>query len=121
MLHASSRGRPHDWPVVTLLGLVVPLELAELVPLPCVEPLPALVDAAAVPDAEAVDVCAASAGSLPETSTTIINSQTATNNATAPAITRRLIARVRNARLCLIACALIVVMPARSTASLSTA
>ncbi len=43
-------------------------------------------------------VCDASAGSRPEISTTAIHIQVATNSATAPAITRRRMDRVRAAR-----------------------
>ena len=55
------------------------------------------VDATVVAD-DAVEVLRASAGSCPETSTIAIINQAATNNATAPEITRRRIFRVRAAR-----------------------
>jgi hypothetical protein len=45
-----------------------------------------------------VEVLRASAGSCPETSTSVIISQAATNSATAPEITRRRILRARAAR-----------------------
>jgi hypothetical protein len=55
------------------------------------------VEATVVPDEPAV-VLLASAGSCPETSTSVIISQAATNSATAPEITRRRILRARAAR-----------------------
>jgi hypothetical protein len=87
--------------VVTALTvplLTVPVLVAAAGPLADV-----LEDAAgAVPDAAVADavLCAASAGSCPETSTSAINSHAATNNPTAPEITRRRIARARIARAC---------------------
>ena len=55
------------------------------------------VEATVVAD-EAVEAFRASAGSCPETRTTVIISQAATNSATAPEITRRRIVRARAAR-----------------------
>jgi hypothetical protein len=55
------------------------------------------VEATVVADEPAV-VLLASAGSCPETSTSVIVSQAATNSATAPEITRRRILRARAAR-----------------------
>jgi hypothetical protein len=46
----------------------------------------------------------ASAGSLPETRTSVISSQLATNSATAPPTTRRRIVRTRASRECRSAC-----------------
>ncbi|MGB9183750.1 MAG: hypothetical protein WCB67_06765 [Solirubrobacteraceae bacterium] len=97
----------HDWLEVREL---VP-ELCELVPELCVlvPELCVLVPVAGVLVvvagvvvvgvaalvAAALAALAASAGSLPEASVTVIKSQVAMNNATAPATTRRRIARVR--------------------------
>jgi hypothetical protein len=60
-------------------------------------------DATVVPDG-AVDVWLASAGSCPETSTSVIISHAATNSATAPEITRRRMVRARAARALRSAC-----------------
>ena len=61
------------------------------------EPLPAL-EAVVVTAVLAVALRAARAGSWPETSTTAISSQVATNRASAPEITRRRIIRARARR-----------------------
>ena len=75
-----------DEPDVLVTGLVLELLVPELLEL----------------DREAtcavVAVCEASAGSRPEISTTAIHTQVATNSATAPAIARRRMDRVRAAR-----------------------
>jgi hypothetical protein len=69
----------------------------------------------------AVDACAASAGSCPETRTSAITSQTAMNSATAPATNRRRSIRVRSARACRIACVFADVMAGRVTGPRSSA
>jgi hypothetical protein len=61
------------------------------------------VDATVVAE-DPVEVLLASAGSCPETSTSVIISQAATNSATAPEMTRRRILRARAARSARSAC-----------------
>ena len=88
-------GGAHDWLVVTLLTPLLELLFWELDEL-SLEPedddaSPDVVDVPEV-EVEAVEAAAdffANAGSWPETSTTVISNQLATNRATAPAMMRR--------------------------------
>jgi hypothetical protein len=104
--------------VVTLLTPLEPEPTLELEPTLVLEPALVLepddpellvvavvlgVDATVVAD-EAFEVLLASAGSCPETSTTVIISHAATNSATAPEITRRRTLRARAARSARSAC-----------------
>jgi len=101
------RRRPHDCLVVTPLTvpeLVVPVLVVPVLTVPLLPEDPVLAAAGrelevALEDVAAEEVvCAASAGSCPETSTSAINSQVATNSPSAPEITRRRIVRARSAR-----------------------
>jgi hypothetical protein len=99
--------RAHDWLVVTLLTvppLDLPLELElelesdeELVPEVESEPDDELVLGELDATVLAAD-CLASAGSCPDTSTTVISSHAATNSATDPAMMRRRSIRARARR-----------------------
>jgi hypothetical protein len=80
-----------DDPLVAL-----PLTLEPVLPLEPVVAVVPLLDG--VEATVAADDLLAKAGSCPETSTTEINSQAATNSATAPAMTRRRIVRARPIR-----------------------
>jgi hypothetical protein len=100
--------------VVTLLAPLLPLEpepedddvdplLCELDVLP--DELVVGLDATVVADDDVLaDVFFASAGSWPETSTSVIISQAATNSATDPAMIRRRMVRARATRAVLSAC-----------------
>jgi hypothetical protein len=88
-----------------VLELVPVLELVSAPVLePVLEPVPAL-EVVVWPAVRVVAVWLASAGSWPVTSISVISSQTATNRATAPAITRRRMVLTRALRFCLIAIA----------------
>jgi hypothetical protein len=123
----------HDWLEVTALELL-PL-------LPVLEDVPAVVLAAVLVlefelvvvfvfelavwlvvwvTADLVLVWLASAGSWPVTSINVIRSQVATNNATAPAITRWRIARTRAARAARMPAACAEVMDASCARSVAT-
>jgi hypothetical protein len=125
----------HDWLEVTALELL-PL-------LPVLEDVPAVVLAAVLVlefelvvvfvfvfelavwlvvwvTADLVLVWLASAGSWPVTSIKVIKSQVATNNATAPAITRWRIARTRAARAARMPAACAEVMEASCARSVAT-
>ncbi len=77
--------------------------------------LPEVLELALAATCAVVVACEASAGSRPEISTTAIHTHVATNTATAPAITRRRIVRVRAARASRFACGLAEFMPMRLT------
>jgi hypothetical protein len=104
-------GGAHDWLVVTLLTTPPALSLLEVEALLVSDPEEELevvevvvVDGAVVVVVDGVDATEvaddrlASAGSWPETSTSVMNSQDATNSASAPAMMRRRILRARAIR-----------------------
>jgi hypothetical protein len=99
--------------LLTELPLDVPLDDDVLLAWELVEPVVVAPEVVVVAGVEATVVVAddevaedflASAGSFPETSVIVINSQAATNSATDPATIRRRMVRARAARALLSAC-----------------